>query len=328
MKNILICGATGFIGRNLVKYFCKYKNYQVYAVAHKSKFYDLPEASNEIIWCRTDLLNNKSVSNIVKNKDIIIQAAAITSGSKDIINRPHIHIADNAIMNSLLLREAMVNKVKHFIFFSCSVMYKSSSSALKEKDWDPSEKIHPNYFGVANTKIYIEKMLEFYSNISSMKATAIRHSNIYGPFDKFDLDKSHVCGASITKVMTAENHLTIWGNGNEERDLLFVDDLMIFVHKVIKNQKKKFRIFNCGSGEMISINKLVNLIIKISRKSLKISHDNAKPSIKTNLLLECSLAKEEIGWEPKISLEKGLVKTIGWWEVNIDRKTLRIKELN
>ena len=59
---------------------------------------------------------NKSVSNIVKNKDIIIQAAAITSGSKDIINRPHIHIADNAIMNSLLLREKSGFFFKGFFF--------------------------------------------------------------------------------------------------------------------------------------------------------------------------------------------------------------------
>ena len=107
-------------------------------------------------------------------------------------------------------------------------MYQSHEKPLKESDWDPNKEINSKYFGIANTKIYIEKMLEFYSMISKMKTTAIRHSNIYGPFDKYDLEKSHVFGATITKVMTAKNEIIVWGSGDEKRDVLHVDDLMNF----------------------------------------------------------------------------------------------------
>ena len=143
----------------------------------------------------------RQVNIITKNIDIIIQAAATTSGAKTIISRPYEHVTDNAIMNSYLLRSSFENKIKHFIFFSCTVMYQSSNKSLKETDFDPRKELYSNYFGVGNTKLYVEKMCEFYSKISSTKFTCIRHSNVFGPFDKFDLNKSHFLGASITKVM-------------------------------------------------------------------------------------------------------------------------------
>ena len=99
-------------------------------------------------------------------------------------------------------------------------------------------------------------MLEFYSRISPIKTTAIRHSNIYGPYDKFDLEKSHVFGATISKALTLDKKFVIWGSGEEKRDLLYIDDLIDFVDKVIENQKGHFRIYNCGSSESISINSL------------------------------------------------------------------------
>ena len=322
MLKILICGATGFIGRNLVNYFSSNPNYQIFAVHNNRKPYDVKNAANKITWIKADLRKSDDVFKVVNSMDIIIQAAATTSGAKDIVSKPYIHVTDNALMNSLLLRQAMESNVKHFIFFSCSVMYQSNEKALKESDWDPTKEINSKYFGVANTKIYIEKMLEFYSKISNMKTTAIRHSNIYGPFDKYDLEKSHVFGATITKVMTAKNEIIVWGSGHEKRDVLHVDDLMNFVKLCINNQTKKFQLYNCGSGESISIKSLVSLIIEKSGKDIKIKHDLTKPSIKTNFCLDCSLAKKELNWTPIIKLSEGISKTITWWSDNIDPKKI------
>ena len=66
-------------------------------------------------------------------------------------------------------------------------------------------------------------MCEFYSNLSKTKYTVIRHSNIYGPYDKFDLEKSHVFGATLTKVMNGKERVTVWGTGREGRDLLYIE---------------------------------------------------------------------------------------------------------
>ena len=206
MKTILICGATGFIGRNLVNYFSQ-GEYSIVAIYNKKK----PFVTNENVkWVKADLTKADEIKNIIQDIDIIIQAAATTSGSKDIVSQPYIHTTDNAVMNSLLFREAFHNDIKHIIFFSCTVMLQSSELPQTEDDFDASLPINEKYYGVAHTKLYIEKMCQFYSSISQTKYTAVRHSNIYGPYDKFDLEKSHVFGASVTKVMNAKDKITVW----------------------------------------------------------------------------------------------------------------------
>ena len=112
-------------------------------------------------------------------------------------------------------------------------------------------------------------MESFYSRLNRNKYTLIRHSNIYGPYDKFDLDKSHVFGATVNKVINAKsNKVIIWEKGDEGRDLLYIDDLVNFVELAIKNQKK-FGIYNVGYGNLISINSLVKKIINLSGKKAK-----------------------------------------------------------
>ena len=324
-KRVLVCGATGFIGRNIVEKLAKRSDLQIVAVRHSRPEYVLKNAANQVMWCQADLRSLTDVSKVTDGMDVIIQAAATTSGSKDILNRPYIHVTDNAVMNSYLLREAFEKKVKHFIFFSCTVMYGSSDTALKEVDWNEAKTILPHYYGVGNTKVYIEKMLEFFSGISDMKTTAIRHSNIYGPYDKFDLERSHVFGATVTKVMTSEGKVVVWGQGDEGRDLLYVDDLVEFVEAAMVHQSAKYRLYNCGFGAKVSIKELVGKIVNASGKNLRIEHDLSQPSIQTSLFLDNSRATKEIGWRPKISLDEGIVRTIQWWQENIDPKTLKMK---
>ena len=156
-----------------------------------------------------------------------------------------------------------------------------------------------------------------------MKTTAIRHSNIYGPYDKFDFERSHVFGATISKVMLADGEVSVWGTGEEERDLLHVEDLCRFVEKAISKQKEKWRLYNCGLGDKISIRDLVELIIEKSGKNLSIKHDTSQPTIKTSLYLDNSLAMKELNWVPVIKLEEGVSSTIKWWKKNIDPETLK-----
>lgn len=314
-KNILICGATGFIGRNILLELSKNKDYKIFAIYYKSKKIRIPN----VMWIKADLTKENIVKKITKNIDILIQAAATTSGAKDIVNKPYIHVTDNAIMNSYLLRSAFENKIKHFIFFSCTVMYQSSKTGVKENDFNSSEEIYPKYFGVANTKLYIEKMCEFFSKISKTKFTCIRHSNIYGQFDKFDLEKSHFFGASVNKVINAEKEIIIWGDGKEKRDLLFVNDLVNFVKICIKKQKKNFRIYNCGYGKAYKVKEIISKIITLSKKKLIIRTDLTKPSIKTSLFLNCKLAKKELGWKPQFTLEDGIGRTVKWYKSNLKK---------
>ncbi len=319
-KKVLICGATGFIGRNMTEQLSLLKEYEVHAVRFQRPEY----ACKNVIWHQADLKNPEDVERVVKGMDIIIQAAATTSGSKDIVSRPYIHVTDNAIMNSYLFRSAFEHKIKHVLFFSCTVMYQNSDKALKESDFDANTPLHPRYFGVGNTKLYIEKMCEFYAGISDTKFTAIRHSNIYGTHDKYDLERSHVFGATITKVMLADEKMSVWGTGDEERDLLYIDDLVDFVKLAIQKQSEKYRLYNCGYGKAIAIKDLVNKIVNYSGKSLRIEHDLSQPTIKTSLFLDCELAKNELGWEVKTDLDTGIKKTLAWWKANIEKKITEV----
>ena len=312
---VLVCGATGFIGRNIVESFAKRGDFEVYGTYLNSKPLDNPR----IKMIQVDLTNKEGVNRVLKGMDLIIQVAATTSGAKDIITKPYYHVADNAVMNSLIFRAAHEHKVSHVVFFSCTNMYQSSDIPVKETDFDANKEMYPSYFGVGWTKVYIEKMCEFYSRIGNTKYTVIRHSNIYGPYDKFDLEKSHVFGATMTKVMTANDggKIVVWGTGEEERDLLYISDLVSFVELAIDRQKSKFGLYNVGYGSSISVSNLVKKIINCSGKSIEIEYDLSKPSIKTKLCLDITKAKNSLGWLPKVSLDEGIRKTMEWYKSNI-----------
>lgn len=312
MKKVLICGATGFIGKNITLGLAANKNYEIHAVRFKRPAYKTP---SNVKWHKADLKNPKSVDKLIKGMDIIIQAAATTSGSKDIVSKPYIHVTDNAVINSYIFRSSYTHKVKHFIFPSCTVMYPSSKKATKENDY--TGKIIDKYKGAGETKVYLEKIAKFYSMLSDTKFTIIRHSNIYGPHDKYDLDKSHVFGATITKVMKAKNTLEVWGTGKEIRDFLYADDLVDFIKIAIKKQKSKYEIYNCGSGTPITVKELCEKIIKLSGKDIKIQFNKAMPSIPFNMFLNTKKAKKELGWFPKTKIDNGIIKTIKWWKENV-----------
>ena len=314
MKKILICGATGFVGKNITLGLSGNKNYEIHAVRFKRPAY---KTSKNVKWHKADLRNPNSVDKLIKGMDIVIQAAATTSGSKDIVSKPFIHVTDNAVINSYMFRSSFTHKIKHFIFPSCTVMYPSSKKATKENDYNGN--IIDKYKGAGETKVYLEKIAKFYSMLSDTKFTIIRHSNIYGPHDKYDLDKSHVFGATITKVMRANKTLEVWGTGKEIRDFLYAENLVDFIKKSIKKQKEQYQIYNCGSGNPVTVKELCEKIIKISGKDIKIKFNKSKPSIPFNLYLNCSKAKKDLSWSPKTNIDDGIKSTITWWKKNIKK---------
>lgn len=316
-RKVLICGATGFIGRNLTERLAQRPDFEVHAVRLTRPPYPCPG----VTWHQADLREQRDVARVVAGMDVVIQAAATTSGSRDIVERPYIHVTDNALMNSLLLRQAFERGVGHFVFFSCSVMLPSSPEALTETDWDANAPLHPRYFASGWTKVYVEKMCEFFAGLGRTRHTVIRHSNIYGPHDKFDQERSHVLGATVTKVMTAaDGRVVVWGTGEEARDLLYVDDLADFVERALERQKGAFELYNCGSGEAVSVKDLVNLVVRLSGRALTVTHDLDKPTIKTSLRLDCAKARRELGWEPRVALEEGLARTIAWWKETLGKE--------
>lgn len=313
-KRVLVCGATGFIGRNIAEALAEDPAYEVRGAYLKSKPFENPKVK----LIQADLTNAAEVSRLIPGTDILIQAAATTSGAKDIVNKPYYHVTDNAVMNSLLFRAAFEHRVSQVVFFSCTVMYASGEKPVREADFDASQEIYKNYFGVGWTKVYLEKMCEFYSRIGGTRYTVIRHSNIYGPHDKFDLERSHVFGATMTKVLTArDGKVTVWGDGSEERDLLYISDLVDYVRLALAEQTSPFELQNVGLGSAISVADLVKRIIRHSGQEIHIEYDRSKPSLKTRLCLDISKAKAALGWSPQVSLDGGIRKTMEWYRENV-----------
>jgi GDP-L-fucose synthase len=307
---VLVCGATGFIGRNLVETLSRRDDLEVHALRFTRPAY----RCEGVTWHQADLRDPTAAPALVEGMDVVIQAAATTSGVKDIVSKPHIHVTDNAVMNSLLLRACYDHRVGHFVFFSCSVMYQPRERPWREDEWDQAAELHRNYFGSGWTKIYIEKMCEFFSRLGVTRHTVIRHTNVYGPHDKFDLERSHVFGATVTKTMTSQTGaVTVWGSGEEARDLIHVDDLVRFVALCLERQQEPYRMLHASSGTAIRIKDIVASIVAASGRNLRIEHDPAGPTIKTSFALDSSLAAEVIGWKPEVTFEDGVRRTVEWW---------------
>ena len=307
-QRVLVCGATGFIGRNTVEQLSRRKDIELVAIEHEKPRFECPNVE----WITANLTHQEDVARALQGIDTVIQAAATTSGAGDIVNRPYIHTADNAVMNSHIFRAAYDQNVGQVVFFSCTVMYPSSEIALREDDF--TGEIAPHYFGVGWTKVYLEKMAEFYAGLGRTKYTVLRHSNIYGPHDKYDLERSHMFGATVTKVMTAHGGpIVVWGEGEEARDLLYVDDLVDCVERAMERQDQPFDLYNIGYGEAFPVKEVVRRIITASGKDLEMEFDRSKPTLKTSLFLDCSRAQTGLKWQPTTDFNEGIKATLEWY---------------
>jgi|TARA_R110002153_G_scaffold188047_2_gene341030 nucleoside-diphosphate-sugar epimerase len=315
-ETMLICGADGFIGKTALEYFKD--RYNITAVLFNKDV--SPRGTTEgVEYVSADLRVESEVIDLfeMKRYDIVLQLAATTTGAKDVVERPYVHVTDNSVMNSWIFREAMRTKVGHLLFPSCTVMYQPKSHPQSESDWSPLDEIYPAYFGVGNMKVFCEKMCDFYSRIGETKFTAFRHSNVYGPRDKFDLDKCHVVPAFVNKVINADKVLEIWGKGNASRDIIYIDDLVDFIDKCIQNQESRYELYNCGAGKAYPILELAKTIMILNDKELEFKFDLTKPDIPTTVILNCDKARDELGWEPTTSVIEGLRRTSDWYKNNV-----------
>ncbi len=312
-ERILICGASGFIGRNLFESLSKNPNLDVYGTFFRNNF--IPSQLWNL-W-HIDLEDKASVNTLLSEGfDVVIQAAAKTDGSLMYRLSPEKYVMANTTINQNILEAVNEFKIPKFIFLSCSVMYPSRPWAQKEHEATDVHNAHPAYFLGAAMKMYVENLCKHYSRKGNTNFTIIRHSNCYGPHDKFNA-KGHVLSATIDKVMRSDNEITVWGDGNESRDFLHISDLARFIDMAIQKRDSAFDVVNLGGGELISIRDLVKKIITLSGKRISANYDADKETINAQILLDTAHAQAAYGWKQLIPLDNGLRETIGWYLKNI-----------
>ena len=310
MKKILITGATGFIGTNFVKILSK-KN-KVTGIYNKR----LPRIKNKNIkYLKCDLQNLTKTKKIFSKFDIIFHAAGAVSAAKMTNDNPISAITTNLILTARVLEAAMVSNVKKILIFSSGVTgYPYKKTNLTENDfWKNSP---PNiYFGYGWMRRYLEILSEFVNSKSSSKVYICRPSAVYGEFDDFNDNTSHVIPALIKRAINRENPFIVWGTGNEERDFLYVDDFVKSVIKALNNKKCYGETINIGEGKPVKLKKIIKSINNYLRygnpqfgkaQMRKGEQKKVFPSIKK--------ASKYLGWKPKINFITGIKKTIKFYK--------------
>ncbi len=305
---VLITGASGFIGRNIFESFRRRTDVELFGTYRSRRFF---RSAN--LW-EVDLRQENEVRLLLASlqPDVLIQAAAVTSGAEDIAQRPEIHVHDNVIMNAHLLAAAHDKAVPHVILFSCALVYPSEDRLVKETDAD-FRSIQPVY-SAAWVKVACEEFAKFYASRGRTSFSVIRHSNIYGPYDKFGTG-AHLVGGKIAEVARAQDGdtIVIWGSGEPKRDLLYVGDLERLVEGLMGSSQVGFQIYNAGWGSSLSVREVTEKIIKVSGKKLSVVCDTTKPEMPTQPAL-CSLkARHDLRWIPRIAWQTGLARTYKWY---------------
>src|SRR3989344_1066574 len=318
-KKVLVSGGAGFVGSNVINKLLTF-DADIYATYHVK----LPQIKDrKIKYIKSDLTQKKECLGVTKKMDYIFMCAANTSGAAVIEKTPLVHVTPNVLMNTLMLETAYEVKVKKFLFISSNAVYPPFDHPVKEDEimkGEPYEK----YFPVAWMKRFSEIICEMYATRikDPMKVVVVRPANIYGPYDDFAWETSHVVPALIRKVVERHNPIEVWGDGKDIKDLIYAEDLIDgMILAMIKIND--FYPVNIGTGKPVSVKQVLDTILKVDGYAgAKIAFNKSKPTMIPKRLINVHLAKKLLNFKAKTSLEDGIKKTVDWYrQIRLINKT-------
>lgn len=223
------------------------------------------------------------------------------------------------------MEQARKNGVKKFIALGTVCSYPKFAPIPFSEDsiWDgyPEETNAP--YGLAKKMLLVQS--QAYRQQYNFNSIIVIPTNLYGPCDNFDENNSHVIPALIRKISFAkkngEKKISVWGDGTATRDFLYVDDAASGIIKAAELYDKSEPI-NLSSEKEISIKELVSKILELMNADLEIVWETDKPNGQPRRCVSIEKAKKEIDFQPKISLEEGLMKTIAWYESHYAQQQL------
>lgn len=308
-KKILVTGATGFIGHNLVKRFLSL-NYDV----RGTYFTNTQRRHEGCEYIQCDLTLEEDCEKSTKDVDVVIMCAANSSGAEVMAKRPLTHLTPNIVMNAQMLQAAYENKVEKFVFISSNTVYPLTNFPVAEND--VTYELYESYHVVGWMKLFSEIMCDMYaSKIPEKMATVVvRPSNLYGPFDKFDPTKSKVIAALTRRFSQRENPMSVWGDGNDVKDFLYIDDFADGLLSLI--QTNYVGPMNICSGKKTTIKDIISSLKIATGTSPKLEFDASKPSMIPYRTMNGSKMTNLTGWTATVPLTDGLTRTLKWYEKN------------
>lgn len=313
-KKVLVTGGAGFIGSRVVEKLVEREaevsvldNFQTGKNSNLSTVLDL------VTIIKGDCRDDHVAFEACKDKDIVMNLAARVEGIE--FNRTHqaTMMSENLLIGAVMIEAARKANVERFLVVSSACVYPRTCSVPTKESEGFDLEPEPANGGYGWAKRMNEKLGEYYAQEFGMKVGIVRPYNCYGPRDHFKPQPTHVVPALISRVFNDENPVKVWGTGNQTRAFLHVDDLSEGMILGIEKYAVADPI-NLGTNEEISIGGLVEKIIKLSGKNLKIEFDTTKPDGSMRRNSDNSKAQEKIGFTAKTSLNDGLLSTIEWYK--------------
>jgi nucleoside-diphosphate-sugar epimerase len=310
---IVVCGGGGFIGGHLVADLLK-QGAEVRAVDVKpfeEWFQMFPDADN----LQADLREKENCERAVEGVDLVYNLAADMGGMGFIENNKALCML-SVLINTHLLMAAKEAGAKRFFYASSACVYAADKqtdpevTALKEEDAYPAMPED----GYGWEKLFSERMCRHFREDYGLTTRVARYHNVYGPHGTYQGGREKAPAAICRKVIEAKlsgNHqIEIWGDGKQTRSFQWIDDCVKGTQMIM--QGDYVEPLNLGSSELVSINRLVDLVEEIAGVKLKRRYDLSAPKGVNGRNSDNTLIRKIFGWEPSTRLRDGLERTYRW----------------
>ena len=287
-----VAGNTGLVGSAIVRMLKKKRFYNI--ISSPSSHWDLTVQSRVEQFFR------------LNQPEYVFLAAAKVGGIGANSESPAHFIYDNLMIQTNIIDCAYRYGAKKLIFLGSSCIYpKFANQPIKEEELMTGA-LEPSNDAYSTAKIAGIKMCQAYRQQYGFDAISVMPTNLYGPNDNYDLEKSHVLPAMIRKFHEAEDKVNLWGDGSARREFLHVDDLAEALYLLL-NQYNEASPINVGTGEDVTIKELAETVGSVVG-SKEIEWDTSKPNGTPRKVLDVSKIKS-MGWKPTISLRDGIEST-------------------
>lgn len=306
-KNVVVTGGTGLIGREVVKILDR-------ADANvKIASLDRVKVSEKAEHIFGDLTNFEFCKQLTKGIDYAFHLAGIKGSIEVTKSKPASFFVPLLMMNTNMLEACRVNEVEKVVYTSSIGAY-SSAEVFKESEYSEEQPPMDMFPGWA--KRMAEFQVKAYKIQYNLENFAIvRPCNVYGPGDNFDPNNAMVIPSLMYRIYQKEDPVKIWGDGTAIRDFAYSEDVAEGVILALYRGTGS-RFVNLGSGQGYSVKELVETLH--SFLDFNYEFDTSKPSGFPKRVMDISLAREMIGYNPSTSLLEGLKKTWEWYVNNQD----------
>jgi len=302
-KKIVVTGGAGFLGRHVVEALFQRGASKNSIVVPRSATHDLRDPAV----CR----------DLVKDADLVLHLAAKVGGIGYNQKFPGELFFDNAAMGIHIIEAARVSGVKKIVVAGTICAYpRHTPVPFREDDlWNgyPEETNAP--YGIAKKALLV--MLQSYRQQYGLNGAFVLPVNLYGPWDNFHLENSHVIPALIRKFVEAQeankSEVLLWGDGTPTREFLFVEDAARGLVMAAESLETSDPV-NLGSAEEISIRDLAETVKKETGYAGKIAWDTSRPNGQERRKLDVSRAEKLFGFRSNVGFQEGLRRTIQWWK--------------